>query len=145
MTKMNNLILILSISLLTCSPLLASSEVEFSIPTDEVEASDGYVKLTWQSHLTDPVFELQKSDSWNFANSETVYKGPDKARFVSGLNSGVYYYRVRVGNGEWSETLKVTAVHQSMELAYTLLIIGFIVFSITTVVVIRGAQKYKTS
>ena len=86
-------------------------------------------------------FELQQSTNKGFSDAKLIYFGPDKASFISGLENGVYYYRVRAQNGDWSETLQVTVEHQSMKLAYTLFALGFVVFALTTFVVIQGAQS----
>lgn len=137
---------ILSILLLctVCSYGIAGS-VRFGFETNEVSASDGYIKLFWLSDSNDGEYELQRSDSPQFDQPITIYKGPDRASFISGLKDGEYFYRVRAEGGVWSTPLKVTVQHPSMNLAFTLSSIGLIVFLITVIVVIRGAAKYSTA
>ena len=133
-------IILLLILICQVSPAIAA-EVEFSLDSDQTTSSSGYIKLEWRSEIDAEEFELQQSTNKDFSDAKLIYFGPDKASFISGLENGVYYYRVRAQNGDWSETLQVTVEHQSMKLAYTLFALGFVVFALTTFVVIRGAQS----
>ncbi|MBZ0254789.1 hypothetical protein K8I31_01920 [bacterium] len=95
-------------------------------------------------------FELQQSNSPEFSNSITRYKGPDAASFISGLPNGTYYYRVRCIDAKdaisgWSEPAVITIQHHSMLLAFSLFFIGMFVFAATVFVVVYGSRTKPTS
>ena len=117
----------------------------------EVVSESGYVKLSWgwshpalDTELLE--FELQQSESSNFEKVTTIYKGPDYATFLSGLENGSYYHRVRVISdqkqiqSDWSLPLLVRVQHHSHQLAFALFGIGAIVFFITVGIVIQGSR-----
>lgn len=119
---------------------LLAGVVKFAADADVVEVTDGHIKLEWTVE-GDGVTELQQSRASDFFTAKTIYIGPDRASFVSGLDNGNYYYRVRAAGGEWSETLMVKVQHQSLELAFALFGIGGLVFLLTVFVVIKGARQ----
>ena len=119
-----------------------SYDAEFTM-SKEVNTSDGYVKLEWEG-TENAIFELQQDTTSGFATARTIYKGPDLASFVSGLNNGTYYYRVREEGGEWSSAVVVNVEHQSLQLAFSLFGIGALVFLMTVYVVIHGVRKSAT-
>src|SRR5690606_41296999 len=59
--------------------------------------NDGHVRLLWVSVAPDAVYEVQQSATAGFEAPITIYVGPDLATFVSGLNDGIYYYRLQIG------------------------------------------------
>jgi hypothetical protein len=111
----------------------------FDFESSVVQASDGYIRLSWISDSQNDEYELQKSTNPEFVDPISIYKGPDQASFISGLKTGDYYFRVRGKSEEWSPVLKVTVTHPSLKLALTLSAIGLSVFLITVLVIIRGA------
>jgi hypothetical protein len=118
----------------------------------EVTSESGYVKLSWEwnhpSSLKNEFyeFELQQSKTEGFENVTTLYRGPDFATFLSGLENGKYYHRVRVlskdGKGsDWSNPVMVEIRHHSRQLAFTLFGLGAIVFLVTVGIVIQGSRS----
>ncbi|TNE52642.1 MAG: fibronectin type III domain-containing protein [Bacteroidetes bacterium] len=118
----------------------------------EVQSKSGYIKLSWQwdapgDSAGSTVFELQQADNPAFDRVATIYRGPDLASFLSGLRNGVYYYRVRALAasgalpGEWSAPVQLQVEHHPLSLAISLFVIGAIVFSLTVVIVVRGARQ----
>jgi hypothetical protein len=132
--------LFIGILLLIKQDVFSSIPGEFSFDTCYIEASSGYLKLKWTDN-NDTVYILQQSNSRNFEESLTIYRGPDQASFVSGLGNGDYYYRFRPVNGNWSETLHVRVEHQSLRLAFTLFFLGGFVFLLTAFVILHGVRK----
>jgi hypothetical protein len=114
--------------------------VRFTTGTDVLETSNGYVKLEWENG-DNASYELQQATSADFADSRTIYKGPDKASFISGLEDGNYYFRVRSAEGPWSLPVQLIVKHQSLQLAFTLFGIGAVVFLLTVFVVIKGVRN----
>lgn len=72
-----------------------------------------------------------------------IYRGPDRASFISGLEDGTYVYRVRAADGEWSDPLTIIVKHQSIRLAKLLFGIGAVVFLLTVAVVVHGTWQTK--
>lgn len=112
----------------------------------------GNLKLSWEPGTTTPDdrtlhYEVQRSSRRNFASVKTIYRGPDRATFISGLRNGNYYYRVRSQDpasgefSEWSEFLTVKVEHHSLPLAFWLFAIGALVFLLTVAVVVHGTWK----
>lgn len=109
--------------------------------SDSLTTNDGHVRLNWAATTPVAVYEVQQSTNSNFENSITIYEGADLGTFVSGLTDGVYYYRLRADKGSWSEPLKLTVKHYSLQLAFALAGLGAVVFLSTVVVVLKGAKK----
>jgi hypothetical protein len=124
-------------------PAVALADMEGMAPviklaTDSI-SEDGHIKIEWVMTRADATVEVEQANSINFVNPKTIYEGPDNATFISGLENGIYYYRVRRLGGEWSDTVKVSVQHHSLALAFTLFGLGALVFFLTVFIVIRGA------
>lgn len=104
---------------------------------------DGHIRLAWEGERApgEAEYEVQQADNEHFNNARAIYQGPDLATFVSGLENGTYYYRIRSGEGEWSDTLLVEVRHPSLRLTFLLLGIGAVVFLLTAGIVIKGARQ----
>jgi hypothetical protein len=136
------LLLTFELLLLANSPSLQSKpSATFDFDSSIITAQDGYIQIIWSGSSEYEMFELQQSQDPNFTTEKTIYLGPDRASFVSGLSEGSHFFRVRSEGGPWSETLEVRAKHQSIKLAYWLMLIGSIVFLATCAVVISGARQ----
>lgn len=126
-----------------------SSDVEtpeFDVPS-EVSTNSGYKKIDWGDNTEDMdlTYQLQQSESKDFKNAKTLYKGKDRATFVSGLPNGNYYYRVRAFKGQqksdWSNTVVLRVKHYSLKLAFLLAAIGIVVFLLTVYIIIHGVRQ----
>ncbi len=121
---------------------LLSAEKKRAIPhfiTETGTIKDGYINIRWRSNDNSAIYELQQAADSLFKTSRTIYRGQDLASFISGLKDGNYYYRIRDTRLPlWSKPLKITVQHHSMALATWLFCTGFIVFSITSGVIIWG-------
>lgn len=123
----------------------------FDMPLENT-VDAGYLKLSWEPGygVTDGRglhFEVQRASSRDFDATRTIYRGPDRATFRSGLRNGNYYYRVRSlqpESGEfsaWSEVLTVRVAHHSLPLALWLFALGALVFLLTVAVIVHGTWK----
>lgn len=110
---------------------------------------DGHAQLVWGDSLRNQGyrFELQQSTDANFTEVERLYTGPDFARYLSGLNNGSTYYRIRAidpeteQTGPWSETVDLTVDHHPLSLALGLAGTGLVVFLLTVAVVVIGSYR----
>jgi len=130
----------LVIALILLPAFVVAEEVEFTSEASVIESNSGHIKLEWEAEM-DTIFELQRAPTRHFSEPTISYKGPDRASFISGLEEGEYYYRVRTAGGAWSEPLLIRVRYQSMTLAFTLFGLGGIVFLLTVLVVIRGVRQ----
>lgn len=103
--------------------------------------NDGHVRLQWLAAAPNAIYEVQQAVRPGFENPDTIYRGPDLATFISGLKDGVYYYRFRVEDGDWSDTVTLTVSHYSLQFAFALSGLGAVVFFLTVIIVLRGANK----
>ena len=108
----------------------------------ELGSSDGYAQLEWSigedlEGDTAWVYHLQEGRQPVFDDTDVQYMGPQHSSFVSGLENGSYYYRVRARHpdeeewGPWSEVVHVSVQHHSRRFALGLMSVGGLVFLIT--------------
>jgi hypothetical protein len=129
---------------LLISPALVAQPEDLNLHTERGNLSnDGRIKLIWGSAGEDALYELQSATDETFETPKLMYKGPDRASFVSGLKNGTYYYRVKSENSSWSKTLVVEVEHHSIQLAMILFAVGGIVFLLTVAVVVEGTFRAK--
>jgi hypothetical protein len=105
-----------------------------------VGKTDGHVSLTWSldedadAEVTAYEFELQSAPDAAFDGAATVYLGPDRASFRSGLTRGVHHFRVRARPApsqvagepwsEWSEPVDVLIEPYELWQAWSLFGVG---------------------
>jgi len=105
----------------------------------ELSTADGYVQLRWTVDAEEMAYRyhLQEGREAVFADTEAQYQGPQLASFVSGLENGTYYFRVRAQDvasgelGDWSETVTVQVDHHDTGFALGLMALGGFVFLAT--------------
>lgn len=113
-----------------------ATNVHFSGELNPV-SDTGYYLLSWD-HPQEGVIELQQSLMFDFKEAETLYSGHNDSFFLSGLQNGTYYYRIKADNGVWSDALTLQVKHHSFEKAWLLFAIGIMVFGSIVWVIIRG-------
>jgi hypothetical protein len=102
-------------------------------------ASAGYYQLRWRSARS---VELQESRDPEFTSATAIYRGPDAARVISGKPDGILYYRVRdTDDGTFSNVVRVTVRHHSLERAFSFFSLGAIVFLATLLLIATGARS----
>jgi hypothetical protein len=107
-------------------------------------SEDGHIKIEWDMPVAHAEVELQQAKSEDFSDATIIYHGPDNATFISGLEDGTYYYRIRKVDGSWSDFIRVDVKHHSLSLAISLFVAGSIVFLLTVWVVVKGALTATT-
>lgn len=111
------------------------------IPVLEVvkgtQTQQGIIKLAWKSS-DKQLYELEEASDQRFYEPKIRYSGPDQGTFLSGLNDGTYYYRLRNQHGDYSNVVELEVRHHPIQLAISLLMLGALVFIITTVLVVRN-------
>lgn len=138
---------ILILSLLYFAPFLALSGPPILSLSSGSELSQGIVKLEWNSSKSieddELTFELHQSLQSDFNSYKLIYEGVDKGSFLSGLNDGQYFYRVREQGGVWSTPVAVEVKHHPLKLALVLMGIGAFVFLSTIILVLKGSRSSK--
>ena len=109
---------------------------------DRMSSAEGYVQLRWVVEVEDDdaafVYQLQEGRRPVFRDTDTRYDGPQHSSFVSGMQDGTNYFRVRARPiddpeawSEWSTTLEVEVKHHDRRFALGLMGLGAIVFLAT--------------
>jgi hypothetical protein len=129
--------------------LLIVSQVSFAgitLTADQDVSTAGYYQLNWQQKSPGNV-ELQEARSKDFIKAKTLYLGPDQASFISGRQDGEYFYRARPvessNTSDWSNTVKVTVKHHSLNRAFLFFTAGAIVFLLILFVIHKGSRLEK--
>jgi len=115
------------------------------------EVREGYISLSWEAGEGHTVYELQSVCSGAFSDTVSRYQGPDTTSFISGLEDGDHYFRVRARHtesenwGPWSDPIIVPVRHHSMTLAWWLFGLGAGIFGMTVAFVIANARRAQPS
>lgn len=109
-----------------------ASEIQLS--ASETESTAGYFTLTWESDSKSKKYTLQQSSDKLFQGRiDTIIKWDIDSHdsfSVSGLNSGVYYYRIAEFDkpNSWSNTVQVSVKHHTLDKAYFIFALGAVLF-----------------
>jgi len=103
-------------------------------------SDDGTVDLVWTvpDGLEAPEFELQQSLDPDFPDPDTRYRGEENETVLTGLREGSYHFRVRAGEGPWSEPLTLEVVFMNRGTLLLLVGTGALVAVLTIAAVVRG-------
>lgn len=92
-------------------------------------ASAGYVTLGWDVENPDAISTIEtKPANKKDAPWRQLYQGPDTATTLSGLEGGDYLFRLKVGEGDWSEPLEFTVSHHALSKALAFFGVGLVLF-----------------
>ena len=116
----------------------------------ELGANAGYAQLRWLPPGDDDsvawIYELQEGRRPEFSEGDRHYEGHHTSSFVSGLEDGSFYFRVRARAPDtdastattaitawsaWSPTVRVDVAHHARALALGLMGLGALVFVAT--------------
>ncbi|MEM1059778.1 MAG: hypothetical protein AAGK14_11065 [Verrucomicrobiota bacterium] len=146
------MLLSILLAVASCSAVWGQSIVSFE-GDSPIETDQGFAQLNWAMEEeprseTSPEFELQQSRSESFAEARTIYRGPDRASFVSGLPEGGTWFRVRMLSADetiptWSAPMEVVVAYPEADFVVTWLVIGSIVFVIAVAAVVAGHVNTK--
>lgn len=122
-------------SLLLAVPTVCAEQPEVAFTVDEVtETKKGAVSLEWEGTEAGLVYQLQSAPTDAFEDCLPRYEGPETASFLSGLEDGQYFFRVRARRadasvwGPWSSPIRIDSNHHSMSLAWKLCAMGAFLF-----------------
>lgn len=120
--------------------ILAADEDGWSLTTDTELAREGYFVLDWSLGDQED-YVIQQAHSSAFVQPDTYEVPASGSMTLSGFADGDYYFRAgREGN--WTDTVQVTVEHHSLARALGFFISGLILFSILTVVILRGNKLH---
>jgi hypothetical protein len=130
---------VLLLGLVPAAARLAAPELE----SDTAQANAGFFRLVWQYRDAVSEFELQESVHDDFSNVHVIYRGPDRARVLSGRDDGLYFFRVRALDGDgdkgaWSAPVRVEVAHHSLFKAAFFFAVGALVFLSTLGLIVSG-------
>lgn len=123
------------LALLPDTPLLAAPPAFQG--GGELSSDAGYVLLAWKSDGPVTVSIGQREDR---SDAKSLYAGTAESYFLSGLRDGEYYLWLENEKGESAEPAKLTVVHQSLERALWLTVIGLAIFLSIVAAILRGAR-----
>ncbi len=115
----------------------AHAQVPAFTQSGPLESNAGHVMMEWNAGSA---VSLEIATSPAFEDAQELYQGRNHAYFLSGLDGGTYYLRLTDEAGEQSETIKLAVVHQSLEQAIWLTVIGAIIALGIVAVIVRGAR-----
>ena len=96
--------------------------------------AEGHLTLRWEADGTPTEYQVEHAATSGFASPEVWYEGPATQTFISGLEEGDHFYRVRARGSEsaawgpWGESVGLTVEHQDMRLAWSLFGVGAVLF-----------------
>jgi len=126
----------------------ASAEKAPAVNASTAIAEAGNYRVSWQTETDHTLFQIEESTSSTFKPSRIIYQGEDSASIVSGRSNGNYFYRARILDkqlepaSDWSEPVRITVEHHSLQRAFTFFAIGLVVFIATLLVIIRGSRHF---
>lgn len=123
-----------------------------SFEKTELSSDSGYVTLKWPSQPSEGkdvevVYHLIVASDETFSDSKLLYAGPYESYFISGLQEGVYFFKVRVDggasghNGPWSEPAKLTVQFPPTSKVVGYMVMGILVFLATVIAVWTGHRN----
>jgi hypothetical protein len=138
----------LTASLLLLLALQPASAQTPSLHANTNLSTDGYFVLSWDYSVPldkSAVFQLKESVTDDFAAAKTIYRGPDKARVMSGKANGIYHYRLWLAGAPQvmgSDVVVVEVRHHSMIRALFFFTLGLIVFGSILATVLLGVRRW---
>ncbi len=114
-----------------------------------LSSKEGHVSLKWASDRESEmlVYELQTATDAGFSEPLQLYEGGDDALFMSGLEEGRYFFRVRgrhIDNdawGPWSPSVELVCDHHSFVLMWTLFASGGLMFVLIVSFIVVNARS----
>jgi len=80
------------------------------------------------------------AETADFADATELYNGTNSSFFVSGLQDGDYFLRLRTADGAQADPLVLEVRHQSLTQALWLALLGAIVTIAVVAAILRGAR-----
>ncbi len=111
------------------------------------ETRAGHVSLTWTAGEGDWVYELQSAPGAAFHDPLPRYTGADEVSFISGLEDGEHFFRVRARAassdawGPWSDPVVVPVRHHSLTVAWWFFGAGFVLVGLTVAFILSNTRS----
>lgn len=141
---------------LALAPGAASDPGEPPVPRfaagRSLTTSEGHATLEWSVPSggggEELSFELQQARTPDFSDPGVRHRGPEDSFFVSGLESGRTWFRVRAladGStaGDWSAPLVVEVDYPHRGQVIGLLVAGCVVFLVTVGTIVTGWLRFR--
>jgi hypothetical protein len=112
-------------------------------------SEDGTVSFKWDPQSSHSTYLLERSNTPDFSDAISVYEGGDLGTFVSGLTSGVWYFRLSSINSEGETITNPVEIEVHVEfvnqrMVWLLMGSGCLTFVILLVSITRGNNQYQT-
>lgn len=126
-------------------PQVFASKIHLS--ASENESTSGYFTLRWEPKSESTQYTLVQSLDQQFLGSarETIKWHIDSHHSfsISGLNSGIYYYRIAKFNqpDNWSNTVQISVKHHSLGNAYFIFTLGAVLFFLLVAVILLNFKN----
>lgn len=133
---MTGIVLALLAAVFAMAGPAVAGDLEFTGQGD-LTSDTGYVMLNW--HSGKPV-SLMIATMPDFSDAVTVYDGEAHSFFLSGLDDGHFFLRLREDGGAVSAPVELSVTHQSLARALWLLTIGALITLAIVVTILRGAR-----
>ena len=134
--RLRGAFLALILSLLALGVPASAAAPAFSAP-GPLASDTGHILLEWEAEAPVSLIIAERRD---FQGGRALYSGPNRSFFVSGLDAGEYYLRLRDDAGRQSAPLVLTVEHQSLARAIWLTIIGAVIALAIVATILRGAR-----
>jgi len=136
----------LAAALLAAPAALAQPSARFLTENDP-DNPEGHITIKWTADGGAAAHQLQYDTDADFSDPLVWHEGADTESFISGLEDGEHYFRVRSREadeeawGPWSATLTVEVDRQSLTLAWSLFGVGSAMFLCIAAFIGRHALK----
>ena len=119
---------------LAAAPVTLAQPSARFITENDPDNPEGHITIKWTGGESAARHQLQYDTNADFSDPIVWHEGADTESFISGLEDGGHYFRVRSKGtderewGPWSATLTVEVDRQSLQLAWSLFGVGSVMF-----------------
>lgn len=123
--------------ILAASPVPVTAQTPSFTADAPLTSDSGHALVEWEGE--GPVALSIERDSAEDAARE-LYRGPNHAYFVSGLDDGAYVLRLTDAGGTETDVATLEVRHQSLSQALWLALLGALVTLAVVATILRGAR-----
>jgi len=121
-------------ALIAAAPAALAQPSARFLTENDPDNPEGHITIKWTADRDAAAHQLQYDTDADFSDPLVWHEGADTESFISGLENGEHYFRVRSKEtderawGPWSATLTVVVDRQSLRLAWSLFGVGGLMF-----------------